>query len=70
MAKLRCSFDGCKRAAERYVGDCTLCQGHFCSNHRILEDHTCKYLDDCKKEAFEQNASQLNKERTQVIKTA
>lgn len=102
--KLRCSFEDCKAAAQRISGDCTFCQGHFCSNHRLLEDHKCQNLEDvspddlpadsqwwlvglaevlpedmladllrldqCKREAFEQNAMQLNKERTQVIKTA
>ncbi|SPQ22053.1 c48fb0c4-d6f2-4612-bb0c-ed0024c0fe76 [Thermothielavioides terrestris] len=113
--KLRCSFENCKAAAQRISGDCTFCQGHFCSNHRLLEDHKCRNLEDvsssrsrsleplgpsqsqsqpqswwwlvgldevlpedvladlvrkCKREAFEQNAMQLDKERTQVIKTA
>ncbi|KAG7288687.1 hypothetical protein NEMBOFW57_005043 [Staphylotrichum longicolle] len=91
VKKLRCSFEECKAAAQRFVGDCAFCQGHFCSNHRLLEDHKCQNLEDwwlvglsgvlpedvladliskCKREAFEQNAMQLNKERTQVIKTA
>lgn len=100
--KIRCSFEECKLPAQRIVGDCTFCDGHFCSNHRLLEDHKCQNLEDvsacypapsqwwlvglagvlpedvladllllqCKKAAFEQNAMQLNKERTQVIKTA
>ncbi len=92
-------MDDCKAVAQRIVGDCGFCQGHFCSNHRLLEDHKCQNLEDvsypapsqwwlvgladvlpediladlvekCKREAFEQNAMQLNKERTQVIKTA
>ncbi|KAK3308988.1 uncharacterized protein B0T15DRAFT_125487 [Chaetomium strumarium] len=67
--KLRCQFEDCKAVAQRISGDCTFCQGHFCSNHRLLEDHKCQNLEDCKREAFEQNAMQLNKERTQVIKT-
>lgn len=104
MAKVKCSFDDCKSAAQRIVGDCTFCNGSFCKNHRLLEDHKCQNLEDvscssglptpsqwwlvglagvlpedmladlvsyqCKREAFEQNAMQLNKERTQVIKTA
>ncbi|KAK4113882.1 hypothetical protein N656DRAFT_797092 [Canariomyces notabilis] len=68
--KLRCSFEDCKAAAQRISGDCAFCQGHFCNNHRLLEDHKCRNLEDCKREAFEQNANQLYKERTQVIKTA
>ncbi|KAK4211629.1 hypothetical protein QBC37DRAFT_289763 [Rhypophila decipiens] len=87
--RIRCSFNECKLAAQRISGDCAFCNGHYCSNHRLLEDHKCQNLEDvssaaedpntepqwwlvglseCKKEAFEQNAMQLNKERTQVIK--
>ncbi|KAK3373552.1 hypothetical protein B0T24DRAFT_267684 [Lasiosphaeria ovina] len=104
--RIKCSFDECKAAAQRFSGDCTFCDGHYCNNHRLLEDHKCRNLDDvssgdeeaaladdqlwwlvgledvlsedsiadlralvqCKKEAFEQNAMQLNKERTQVIR--
>jgi hypothetical protein len=98
--KLRCSFEGCKSVVQRFVGDCAFCQGHFCSDHRLLEDHKCQNLEDvsfpapsqwwlvglsgvlpedvladllssqCKRQAYEQNVDQLNKERTQVIKTA
>ncbi|KAH6649930.1 hypothetical protein F5144DRAFT_27166 [Chaetomium tenue] len=70
MPKVKCSFEDCKFVAQRIVGDCTFCEGSFCKNHRLLEDHKCQNLEDCKREAFEQNAMQLNKERTQVIKTA
>ncbi|KAM7185397.1 hypothetical protein V8F20_011816 [Naviculisporaceae sp. PSN 640] len=91
--RIKCSFNECKLAAQRISGDCAFCNGHYCSNHRLLEDHKCQNLEDvsyssssdsdsgqeepqwwlaglsdCKKEAFEQNANQLNKERTQVIK--
>ncbi len=46
VKKLRCSFEDCKCVAQRIVGDCTFCQGHFCSNHRLLEDHKCQNLED------------------------
>ncbi|KAK3946013.1 hypothetical protein QBC46DRAFT_370578 [Diplogelasinospora grovesii] len=44
--KIRCSFNDCKVAAQRISGDCAFCQGHFCNNHRLLEDHKCRNLDD------------------------
>ncbi|KAK7744615.1 hypothetical protein SLS53_003501 [Cytospora paraplurivora] len=66
--KIRCSAPACKDAAQRIVGDCGFCNGHFCGKHRLLEDHKCEGLEDCKKEAHEQNAAQLNKERTQVVR--
>lgn len=36
----------CRAEAQRIVGDCTFCKGHFCGKHRLLEDHTCDGLDD------------------------
>lgn len=48
--KIRCGFKDCKDAAQRIVGDCGFCQGHFCGKHRMLESHNCSGLEDCKKE--------------------
>ena len=103
--KIKCSFKECKDAAQRIVGDCAFCSGHYCGKHRLLEDHKCEGLEDvsvpdsrwwlvglsgllcgdddddenfmadilcpdkqCKKEAHEQNAAQLEAERTHVIR--
>ncbi|KAI1502887.1 hypothetical protein F5X99DRAFT_407693 [Biscogniauxia marginata] len=68
--KPRCTFKECKSAAQRIIGDCGFCDGHYCAKHRLLEDHKCTGLEDvqCKKESHERNAAQLEAERTQVIK--
>ncbi|KAI8633934.1 hypothetical protein F5Y19DRAFT_257909 [Xylariaceae sp. FL1651] len=66
--KPRCTFKECRTAAQRIVGDCGFCDGHFCAKHRLLEDHKCTGLEDCKKESHERNAAQLEAERTQVIR--
>lgn len=66
--KLKCSFKDCRGAAQRIVGDCSFCDGHYCGNHRLLEDHKCDGLEDCKKESHERNAERLNSERTVAIK--
>ncbi|KAF2623401.1 hypothetical protein BU25DRAFT_414407 [Macroventuria anomochaeta] len=66
--KIRCSHKDCKDAAQRIVGDCGFCNGHFCGKHRLLEDHKCEGLEDCKKESHERNANKLNSERTMAIK--
>ncbi|KAI4108495.1 MAG: hypothetical protein L6R37_000931 [Teloschistes peruensis] len=66
--KIRCTFKDCKDPAQRIVGDCSFCQGHFCGKHRMLEDHRCSGLEDCKKESHERNADKLNSERTMVVK--
>ncbi|KAF2237495.1 AN1-type zinc finger protein [Viridothelium virens] len=66
--KIRCSFKDCKDQAQRIVGDCGFCNGHFCGKHRLLEDHKCEGLENCKKESHERNADKLNSERTVAIK--
>ena len=68
VKKLRCTFTDCKEPAQRIVGDCGFCAGHFCGRHRMLEDHKCSGLEDCKKESHERNALKLENERTQVVK--
>ncbi|CAD6440251.1 9a495b6f-52e3-4329-862d-192c6f436c79 [Sclerotinia trifoliorum] len=66
--KIKCNYKDCGVAAQRIVGHCGFCEGEFCGKHRMLEDHKCVKLEDCKKECHERNAAQLNAERTQVIK--
>ncbi|KAI1081284.1 hypothetical protein F5B20DRAFT_81385 [Whalleya microplaca] len=44
--KPRCTFKECKSAAQRIVGDCGFCDGHYCAKHRLLEDHKCTGLED------------------------
>ncbi|CZT08854.1 uncharacterized protein RCO7_03508 [Rhynchosporium graminicola] len=66
--KIRCTYKDCKQGAQRVIGDCGFCNGHYCGTHRLLEDHKCDGLEDCKKESHDRNAAQLNAERTQVIK--
>ncbi|KAF3058717.1 AN1-type zinc finger protein TMC1 [Daldinia childiae] len=44
--KPRCNFKECRSAAQRIVGDCGFCDGHFCAKHRLLEDHKCSGLED------------------------
>ena len=44
--RLRCSAKECREPAQRIVGDCSFCQGHFCGKHRLLEDHKCSGLED------------------------
>lgn len=66
--KIRCTHKDCKEPAQRIVGDCSFCNGHYCGKHRMLEDHKCTGLEDCKKESHERNADKLNSERTMVVK--
>ncbi|MCJ1339240.1 hypothetical protein MMC09_004529 [Bachmanniomyces sp. S44760] len=66
--KIRCTHKDCKDSAQRIIGDCGFCAGHFCGKHRMLEDHKCSGLEDCKKESHERNADKLNSERTLVVK--
>jgi len=66
--KIRCNFKDCKDAAQRIVGDCSFCSGHFCGKHRMLESHNCSGLEDCKKEEKDRNRDKLESERTVAIK--
>lgn len=60
----RCTFAQCHSLPLRMVGDCQLCQGKFCSKHRLLESHQCKGLKSWKDTCFERNAMKLQSEQT------
>ncbi|CUS14113.1 unnamed protein product [Tuber aestivum] len=61
-----CDFKECTSAPQRIVGDCRNCDGHYCAKHRLLEDHKCSGLENCRKELHRQNADKLNSERTRA----
>lgn len=44
--KIRCSYKDCREGAQRIIGDCGFCNGHYCGKHRLLEDHKCDGLED------------------------
>ncbi|KAK9461065.1 ubiquitin-related domain-containing protein [Lipomyces oligophaga] len=67
-SKKRCSFKSCSSAPLRIVGDCSFCDGHFCSKHRLLEDHKCTGLQDCKQQLHDRNALKLQQEQTVASK--
>lgn len=46
----RCSSKNCLSAPLRNIGDCSFCEGHFCSKHRLLEQHQCVGLKNCKQQ--------------------
>lgn len=64
----RCGAKDCRDAAQRIVGDCGFCAGHFCGKHRLLESHACPGLEDCKAESKERNREKLESERTVVVR--
>ncbi|KAF8443447.1 putative ubiquitin [Terfezia claveryi] len=66
--KKKCTFNDCTSLPQKIVGDCSFCDGHFCGKHRLLEDHKCTGLEDCKKESYERNAAKLIHEKTVVTK--
>ncbi|KAK9467148.1 ubiquitin-related domain-containing protein [Lipomyces arxii] len=67
-SKKRCSLKSCTSAPLRIVGDCSFCEGHFCAKHRLLEDHKCTGLQDCKQQLHERNALKLQQEQTVASK--
>jgi len=66
--KKKCTFKDCTSLPLKIVGDCSFCDGHFCGKHRLLEDHKCTGLEDCRKESYERNAAKLHLEKTNVTK--
>ncbi|KAF3771084.1 hypothetical protein M406DRAFT_246769 [Cryphonectria parasitica EP155] len=66
--KIRCSLADCKAEAQRIVGDCSFCEGHFCGKHRLLEDHKCEGLEDCKKESHDRLVAKLESQKTRAVK--
>lgn len=62
--KSKCTFEQCSSVPLKIVGICDYCQGNFCSQHRLLENHLCKGLQSCKDNAYEKNAIKLHTEST------
>ncbi|KAL7412819.1 hypothetical protein BDY24DRAFT_341309, partial [Mrakia frigida] len=60
----------CPSAAVRIVGTCPHCELHFCSTHRLPEEHKCSHLQQCRDAAFEANRARLVSERTVARKVA
>lgn len=66
--KIRCTAKDCKEPAQRIVGDCGFCGGHYCGKHRLLESHSCTGLENCKEEERARNREKLEGERTHVVR--
>ncbi|SCV06164.1 LANO_0H23508g1_1 [Lachancea nothofagi CBS 11611] len=66
--KDRCYYEKCGSTALKFIGDCQFCQGHFCSRHRIMENHSCQGLKSCKEQMHQRNAEKLAAEQTIVSK--
>lgn len=60
----RCTFASCNSAPLRGVGDCNQCEGKFCSRHRLMEQHLCSGLKNCKQQLHERNAVKLQQQQT------
>lgn len=50
--KIRCTYKDCREGAQRIIGDCGFCNGHYCGTHRLLEDHKCDGLEDVSSPTF------------------
>ncbi|SCU77717.1 LADA_0A01860g1_1 [Lachancea dasiensis] len=66
--KDKCYYEKCGFTALKFIGDCQFCQGHFCSRHRIMENHSCQGLKSCKEQMHQRNADKLAAEQTIVAK--
>lgn len=66
--KNQCYFDRCTSPASKFIGDCNFCKGHYCSKHRLMENHACEGLTSCKEAMHKRNADKLVSEQTKVPK--
>ncbi|AJT87177.1 hypothetical protein H635_YJM1083O00202 [Saccharomyces cerevisiae YJM1083] len=66
--KNACYFDTCSSVASKFIGDCNFCKGHFCSKHRLMENHACNGLTSCKEQLHQRNADKLEAEQTKAPK--
>jgi ubiquitin-small subunit ribosomal protein S27Ae len=60
ITKRTCAHDGCNSRAVLIFGDCNYCNEKYCSLHRLPEDHLCKNMDICNKNAFDKNERVVN----------
>ena len=60
--KKRCQQVDCTSPALRNL-NCSLCAGQFCSKHRLLEQHACSGLANCKDQLRRANQAKLESER-------
>jgi len=68
VKKKICTFPNCVSAQVRIVGDCTFCEGKFCTKHRLLEDHSCPGLVNAKKKEWDRLKGKLEGEKTVASK--
>ncbi|GAV52679.1 hypothetical protein ZYGR_0AG06700 [Zygosaccharomyces rouxii] len=66
--KNKCYFDKCTSPASKFIGDCNFCKGHYCSKHRLMENHACEGLTSCKETMHKRNADKLVSEQTKAPK--
>lgn len=59
----KCSFPECNKKILSISIDCDKCHKFFCSTHRMPEYHSCLLLDNIKKEAFQNNFENLQKNK-------
>lgn len=62
--RARCAMLKCSSAPLRMVGDCSGCHSSFCAQHRLMENHHCVGLQQCKDSAHMRNAVKLKQEST------
>ena len=67
--KKRCQRSECTAPALRGL-DCSLCSGSYCAKHRLLEQHNCAGLANCKEELRKANQAKLEKERCVASRVA
>lgn len=66
--KKYCDLKECKLKRCRISGECRFCTFSFCATHKMPEEHSCTNLNQCKQEANQKNATQLENGKVQRSK--
>lgn len=61
----KCKYPQCYKKILSLAIECDKCHKSYCGNHRIPESHLCEMLPNIKKEAFENN--KINLEKNKII---
>jgi AN1-like Zinc finger len=59
----KCPIINCHDKIAKIIGHCKYCQHHFCSLHRLPEQHQCSRIGDLKLASFNRNSEKLFKEK-------
>lgn len=64
---MKCHFENCKKSVV-IIGDCKYCNKKYCMTHRLVEEHLCPNIIDCRNQAHKKFAEQLVANKCVAVK--